>query len=150
MLASLLLAAALPATASPLADLQYLVGSWSCTYRAGAMQMGYHATYAYDRDGHTLRETTAFAGGGGDEELIAYDAPHRVWTAVVIEDQGAVTIMHASGSDPKHIAYRSAYPDASIAVTFDRVSSTAYTLHAKVREGGKTITSVDMCSRSGH
>jgi hypothetical protein len=55
--------------------------------------------------------------------------------------------MRASGSDPNHIAYRSVYPNAGIAEKFDRVSSTTYTLHATVRSGGKTITSVDTCVR---
>jgi len=55
MLASLVLAAVLPVTAAPLAGLHYPVGTWNCTYRAGATSMAYGATYAYDRDGHTLR-----------------------------------------------------------------------------------------------
>lgn len=55
--------------------------------------------------------------------------------------------MRATGSDPNHIAYRSIYPDASIAVRFDRVSATKYTLSATVRSGAKTITSVDTCLR---
>jgi hypothetical protein len=58
--------------------------------------------------------------------------------------------MRAPGSDPKHIAYRSVYPDASIAVTFDRVSATEYTLRGTVRSGGKTIASVDTCLRGGN
>ncbi|MGD0052721.1 MAG: hypothetical protein ABSD03_13040 [Vulcanimicrobiaceae bacterium] len=146
MFASLVLAATLPATA-PLAALHYLVGSWNCTYRAGAVRLAYAATYAYDLDGHTLRQVASWAGGGYDEELLAYDAQHRVWTAVVLDDQGAA-ILRATGSDPKHIAYRSVYPDASIAVTFDRISATEYTLHGMVRSGGKTITNVDTCLRS--
>jgi hypothetical protein len=150
MLASLVLAAAVPATAapataSPLAGLHYLVGTWKCTYRAGTMSFPYDATYAYDRDGHTLRQVASWAGGG-DEELLAYDVK-RGWTAVVFDDQGTATILRATGSDPKHIAYHSVYPDASIAVTFDRVSATEYTLHATVRSGGKTTTSADTCLR---
>ena len=146
MLASLVLAAALPATAAPLAGLQSLVGTWNCTYRAGAVRMAYAATYAYDRDGHALREIASWAGGG-DEELLAYDAQRGGWTAVVLDDHGTATILRATGSDPNHIAYRSVYPDASIAETFDRISPTEYTLHATVRSGGKTITSVDTCLR---
>jgi hypothetical protein len=146
-LASLVLAAALPATASPLAGMHSLVGTWNCTYQAGAMRMAYATTYAFDRDGHTLRQVASFAGGG-DEELLAYDAKHRSWTAVVLDDQGTATIMRATGSDPNHIVYHSVYPDAGIADTFDRISATEYTLHATVRSGGKTITSVDTCLRS--
>ena len=145
--ASLVLAAALPAAAAPLPELRYLVGSWKCTYRAAAMRMTYDATWAYDRDGHTLREVTSFSTGGGDEELIAYDTQHRSWTAIVLEDQGSPTVMRASGSDPNHIAYRSVYPDASIAERFDRTSATQYTLHATDRAAGRTTASVDTCSR---
>jgi hypothetical protein len=141
--AFLVLAAARPATASPLAGLHFLVGAWNCTYRAGAVRFAYAATYAYERDGHTLREIASWTGGG-DEELLTYDAQHGRWTAVVLDDQ-TVTIMRAAGSDPNHIAYRSVYPDASIAVTFDRISAKEYTLHGTVRSGGKTITSVDTC-----
>jgi hypothetical protein len=148
MLASLVLAAALPATAAPLAGLHYLVGTWNCTYRAGAVRVAYADTYAYDRDGHALRQIASWAGGGGDEELLAYDTKGRGWTAVVLDDQGTATIMRATGSDPNHIAYRSVYPDASIAVMFDRISATEYTLHATVRSGGKTIASVDTCLRA--
>ena len=55
MLASVMLAAASPATAAPLAGLNYLVGTWNCTYRAGTVRFAYDDTYAYERDGHTLR-----------------------------------------------------------------------------------------------
>jgi hypothetical protein len=146
MLASLVLAAALPATVAPLAGLHYLVGTWKCTYRAGAVRFAYDATYAYDRHGHALRQIASWAGGS-DEELLAYDAQRGGWTAVVLDDQGTATIMRATGNDPNHIAYRSVYPDASITETFDRISATEYRLHAKVRSGGKTITSVDTCLR---
>jgi len=144
MLASLVLAAALPATASPLSGLHYLVATWNCTYRAGAVRFAYAATYAYDLDGHTLRELASWAGGG-DEELVAYDSQKRGWKAVVFDDHGNATVMRATGSDPNHIAYRSVYPDASLAVTLARISATEYTLHGTVRAGGKTITSVDTC-----
>jgi hypothetical protein len=147
MLASIVLAAALPSTPAPLAGLHYLVGTWNCTYREGAVRLAYKNTYAYDLDGQTLRQTASWAGGG-DEELLAYDAQQSSWTAVVFDGQGTATIMHAIGSDPDHIAYRSVYPDASIAVTFDRVSATEYRLHGTVRAGGKAITSVDTCLRA--
>ncbi len=75
MLVSLVLAAAVPAAASPLAGLHYLAGTWNCTYRAGAVRFIYAATYAYDLSGHTLLQTASWAGGG-DEELLAYDG-HR-------------------------------------------------------------------------
>jgi len=147
MLASLIFAAVLPVTSSPIDRLHYLVGTWNCTYRAGAVRFAYDATYAYDRDGRLLRQIASWAGGG-DEEVLAYDAHRRSWTAVVLDDQGTVTIMRAPGGDANHVAYRSVYPDASIGVTFDRISASEYTLHGSVRSGGKTVTSVDTCLRA--
>jgi hypothetical protein len=145
--ASLALAAAFPAKAAPLGGLHYLVGKWNCTYRAGAVRFAYDATYAYDLDGHTLRQIATWTGGG-DVELLGYDARRGGWTAVVLDDHGTATVMRAKGSDPTHIAYRSVYPDTSIATTFDRISAGEYTMHATVRSGGKTITSVDTCVRA--
>src|ERR1700683_167632 len=104
MFASLLPAATSPAKTTPLAGMHYLVGTWNCTYRAGAVRLAYKATYVYDRDGNALRQIASWAGGG-DEELVAYDAQHGRWTAVVVDDQGTATIMRATGSDPNHIAY---------------------------------------------
>jgi len=147
MLASFVLTAALPAAATPIAGLHDLVGSWKCTYRGGGMSMAYDTTYAYNLNGHTLRQIASWAGGGGDEELIGYD-PHAGWTAVVFDDHGTTTVMHAPGTNPNHIAYRSVYPDANLAVTFDRLSATKYTLHGRFRSGGKTIDSVDTCTRT--
>ncbi|HEY3676851.1 MAG TPA: hypothetical protein VGK84_12770 [Candidatus Tumulicola sp.] len=146
MFAALTLVAAAPA--SPLASLQYLVGTWNCTYDAGAIHMSYSSIYSFDRDGNTLRQVTSW-GSGGDEELIGYDAQHQSWTAIVLDDHGAATVMRGAGSDPNHIAYRSVYPDASIAPTFDRVSDTKYTTHATFQMSGKTINSVDTCVRAG-
>jgi len=112
------------------------------------MHFPYDTTYALDRGGHALRQIATWTGGG-DEEIVGYDAHHTRWNAVVIDDQGNATVMRAPGSDAKHIAYRSVYPDASLAVTLDRVSATEYTLHGTVHAGGKTIKSVDTCTRTG-
>ena len=140
-------AATIPGSAAGIDGLHYLAGSWKCTYRAGAVHLPYATTYAYDRSGHILRQVASWTGGG-DEELLGYDAQHGRWNAVVVDDQGNATVMRATGSDPKHIAYHGVYPDASISVTFDRISATEYTLHVTVHSGGKTITSVDTCLRA--
>jgi hypothetical protein len=146
MLASIVLAATLPAKPAPIAGLHYLVGTWKCTYRAGTTTLPYDATYAYDLEGQVLRQTTTFAGGSA-EQLLAYDA-HGTLTVVVFDNQGSTTIMRGSGGDTKRFAYRSTYPkDPSIADTLDDISPTEYTLHATVLSGGKTIHSVDTCLR---
>jgi len=139
---------ALPATAAaPPVRLPDLVGTWKCTYRAGATLFPYAATYSPERNGHTLRLLASWAGGG-DEELFAYDPQRRGWAAVVVEDNGAATIFRGTGKDPNHISYRSVYPDTNITETIDRVSAAEYTIHATVRAAGKTTASVDTCVRT--
>ena len=145
LLASFVLAGALPVAAAPIAGLHYLVGTWKCTYRGGAASLAYDATWANDLDGHSLRQVDSWPGGGA-EELLAYDA-HRGWTAVIFDGQGDATVMRGTGGNANRFAYRSVYPDTSIAVTFDRISASKYSLHGTVRSGGKTITSVDTCLR---
>ena len=145
-LASLVLAVAVPAKAAPIDGLHFLVGTWKCTYRAGTVSLPYAATFAYDLAGHTLRETTSSAVGA-DEEVFAYDPQRRGWTTVILDDHGSATVMRGTGRDPNHIAYRSVYPDASIAETIDRLSATEYAIHATVRLSGKTMSSVDTCTR---
>ncbi len=142
-----LIAAPLPASAASLAGLRDLVGTWKCAYRAGATSLPYAARYAYDSDAQVLREDVSIAGGG-DEELLAYDATHRMWSVVVFDGHGSTYVMRGAGSDPRHFAYHSVYPDASIGVRFDRVSASEYTLRGTVRMGGKTTSSIDTCLRS--
>ncbi len=146
LLAALIPASASSATATPLAGLHDLVGTWKCTFSGGGMNLKYNAVYALDLGGHALRETTTLPGGG-DEELIAYDAAHHNWTAAVVDAGGTATVMHAPAGSPKHIVYRSVYPDASVGVVYDRVSATKYTQHGTFVAGGKTIVSVDTCTR---
>jgi hypothetical protein len=146
MLAAVVLATASPATAAPLDAMRELAGTWHCEYRGGGSSLAYTATYTDDRAAQTVNEVATWAGGG-DDEVLAADAQHGGVTAVVLDGQGNATVMRAKGHDPHHIAFRSVYPDATIAVTFDRTSATTYTLHGTVHMGGKTIVSVDTCSR---
>ena len=145
MLASLVLAAALPATPAPLHDLHDLVGRWNCTHRTGAVRMTYEATYAYERDGHTLRESASWAGGGY-EEFLAWDLRFGGWTAVVL-DEGSVTVLRGGGS-PQHRVFHSVYPDDGITEAFDRLLATQYVLKATVRSRATSIFSLDTCVRA--
>ena len=87
----------------------------------------------------SLRQETLFDRSATAEGLGAI---------LVLDEHGDATVMHATGKNTNHIAYRSNYPDASVASTFDRVSDTKYTLHGTYRAGGKTIVSVDTCLRA--
>ncbi len=138
-----------PARASAqLSPWQYFVGTWSCSYRAGKTQTAYKAAFAYDMGGSWMRERDTWTGSGSDLGMFTYEPKRRVWTAVVLEQEGATVVFRASGSNPNHVVYRSVYPDASMTDVFDRDSPTRYTLHFTQSAGGKTVKSADTCVKT--
>jgi hypothetical protein len=114
----------------------------------GTTHMTYNANYGYDLGGNWMRERDTSAVGN-DEGMFMYDPKHDLWTAVVLEGGGSTTVFTAAGHDPNHVAYHSVYPDSSMTDAFDRVSATKYTLHFTQTAGGKTIKSVDVCTKNG-
>lgn len=135
---------ATPAASDPMPSLRFLVGNWSCTYRAGKAGVTYAAVFSYDMGGNWLRERDSWRGGGSDEGLFTYDRRLRTWTAVIVENERSAVIFRGNG-DPAHITYRSIYPDTTMSETFDRHSTNQYTLHFSRTAGGKTMKSVDVC-----
>ena len=129
----------------PLSSLRFLVGTWSCTYNAGKTPFVYKATFSYDMSGNWLRESDSWAGGGGDLGMFTYEPKRHGWTAVILEPERTTTVFRATGDNPNHVVYRSAYPDASMTEIFDRASPTRYTLHFTQIANGKTTKSADTC-----
>ena len=145
----LLMSATGPAAASdPLASLRFLVGTWNCTYHAGAARVTYKATFSYDMSGNWMRERDVWAGGGGDEGLFTYEPKRRSWSVVIVEQDRTTTVMRGTGSNANHVVYHSVYPDPSMTDIFDRVSPTQYTLHFTQTTGGKTVRSTDTCVKT--
>ena len=48
----------------------------------------------------------------------------------------------------KNVVYRSTYPDTSMTEHVDRASPTRYTIHFSQTTNGKTLQSMDVCTRS--
>jgi hypothetical protein len=131
-----------------LSSLRYLVGNWNCSYQAGKTHVDYKATYTYDIGNNWLRENDSWSHGGGDLGMITYDPKARQWIAAVMDDRRTIVVFHAGGSNPNHLVYRSAYPNAKLTNVFDRVSPTRYTLHFTASVGGKSMKSTDVCTKT--
>jgi hypothetical protein len=136
----------IPASAADLSSLQFLVGTWHCSYDAGKTRSSYRATYAYEMNGGWIREIDSW-NGGGDQGMITYNPQHG-WTAVVLGPVGTTTVFRGSGANSNHIAYRSVYPDASMTDVFERSSPTRYTLRFTQSKNGKTASSLDTCTKT--
>lgn len=131
-----------------MASLHYLVGTWKCTYQAGAVHATYQATFAYAMGANWMRERDVWRGGGGDEALLTYEPKTRAWTEAVFEADRTITVFRAHGTSAEHVVYRSILPDTKYTDVFDWVSSTKYQLHFSQIAGGKTTKSLDTCSKA--
>ena len=129
-----------------LADLGFLVGTWTCVYVGGGQHATYTATYAYDISNNWIRERDVWTGGGGDVAYLTYVPKEKIWTYAAFESDRTTTLFRGSG-DSQHITYRSVYPDGAYTDVFDRVSDKKYTLRFSGTMGGKPMKSVDVCTK---
>jgi hypothetical protein len=130
-----------------LTSLDYLAGTWTCSYHAAGMPAGsYSATYSYDVAGNWLKEIDAWPGGG-DIGLYTYDRKLHAWSLVVVDSGRGTTIFRATDDGTDHRLWHSVYPDASMTERSDRDSATQYTLHFAQTTKGKTATSWDVCKK---
>jgi hypothetical protein len=141
------LGATASARSDPMASMKFLVGDWTCTYRQGAAKVAYKATFAYDMAGNWLRERDVSPGSTG-EALFTYQPKQHAWIAVFVEGARDAAMFKGTGTDTAHIVYRSVYPDTSMTEHIDHTSPTRYTIHFSQTAKGKTITSMDVCTRS--
>lgn len=148
LLVCVVLASSPVAAADSLSSLRYLAGTWNCEYRAGTTRVNYRATYSYDLNNNWLRENDSWAHGGSDLGMITYDPKARQWIAAVMDDQRTIVVFHAGGSNPSHLVYRSAYPNAAFTNVFDRQSATRYMLHFSGKLGGRSVKSTDVCTKT--
>jgi hypothetical protein len=147
--AALALSCIVAAPASdPLTSLQYLVGTWNCSFALGGRQITYKATFAYDLGNNWLREDDAWVGGGTDLAMFTYDPKTASWVITIAEQERNAVVFRGAGADPDHVVYHSVYPDASLTNVFDRVSPTSYTVRFSQTAGGKTTTSVNTCVKT--
>lgn len=147
--ALLLTAAASPPirTLNPMTTLSYLVGDWTCTVHSGGKSETYHARFSYTAGNTWMQETDTWTNGG-DQLVFTYIPGKRVWRAVVSEYNGNVTVFEAPDTGLSHVAYRSVYPDATMQDTFDRVSTTRFTMHFRQQTAHGINTGNDNCVKA--
>ena len=130
----------------PLQAYAFWIGSWTCSYTLGSQTSSYVATMSWAMDGNWIRERDTWANGG-DEGLFTYDPSERQWTFVVMEPDRRPTLFVGKDTSSGHLVFRSAYPDASMSERIDQISPTKYAVHFTQTVGGKTTSSVDVCTK---
>ena len=129
-----------------LAALGFLVGTWHCTYAEGSQLSHYTARFAYDLSENWIQETDSSQGTPLGEAFVTSDPKSGSWTYVVLGSDRTTTVFQGSGI-PTHVTYRGVYPKSDFRETFDRNSSTTYTVHFTGTYGGTGTSSTDVCTK---
>lgn len=143
-LAAMLLGAAPVRVANPMTFLNFLTGTWTCNSIAAGTASEYTAKYSYALGGKWLR-TINSSKGSNSEDMMTYSG-HR-WTVIDMEPDGMSSVLVAPDTGAAHIAFTAAYPKPGLNVTFDRISTTKYTLTFSGTMGGKPANWKDTCNK---
>lgn len=146
--AGFLLTPVVASAAQPVDSLNFLIGSWNCSFQMGAQRASYHAVYARAMGGAGILQTDSWRGGGGDAGLYTYDGTARQWNATFVEPSGQTTVFLSKDKGPQRIAYRSVYPDTTAREVFERVSPAKYLINFTQTKNGKVTVSNDVCSKT--
>lgn len=144
-LGALLLGAAPTRTADPLQLMHYIIGTWHCTSTQNGRQSTYTATYSYALNGGWLRSVNT-AGGYTSEDLMSY--ANKTWRVIDVQPGGMASIVEGPDTGLAHIAMHSTYPAPGFNVTFDRQSTSRYTLTFSGSLGGKPANWQDVCTKT--
>jgi hypothetical protein len=139
-----LLGAAPLRSANPLQLMHWIVGRWNCSSIAGSQRTTYTATYSYGLGGTWLRAVNT-SHGSVSEDLLSYS--NRTWRIVDVEPSGTVSVLEGPDTGLAHMALSSKYPKTGLNVTFDRRSTSKYTLTFSGMMNGKPAHWQDVCSK---
>ncbi|HET7813484.1 MAG TPA: hypothetical protein VFL13_03850 [Candidatus Baltobacteraceae bacterium] len=133
-------------TANPIALMNYLPGTWTCSTTFGGGALTYQARYAYDQN-QTWLTAIDTSKMGTDRLMISYDKAKHRFRALVADSGGGITVFEAPDTGLAHIVYKSVFPDATMQETFDRISDMHYTTHFRQHTDKGLVTVTDDCRK---
>ena len=129
--------------ASPLVALQ-IRGHWVCAQTGGG-----NGTYSEDWTapvgGLWLRATDSTKGQVTAEHTITYSKADSTW--VVLDDflPGSYDVLHGTPAGSNRINFHAVYPKLALAVTYNRLTPTKYTIDVKGNVQGKKVLTHSVC-----
>ncbi len=131
--------------AAQVASLQYLVGSWSCSFQTADGKM--HAlSQTISATGYGWLHATATSGAYQQDVYIGYDT-RRAQFAYIAIDAGGYQLLTSDSPTLNNSTWQDAYPSGEGHGVFTEVSPSEYTIVSSWTQNGAPISTRDTCSR---
>ncbi len=142
-------AAVPPPNAAEMTKLQYLVGAWDCTWKAGDASGAVHLSFESVMNGAWLRETESGKSRSGEDVVrsmhyTGYDPVQKKWMHLGPNGDGTFAVAQSADA----ARWQTMLPTADESLTFEKVSSTAFTETSIFQSDGKTVTFLQSCRKT--
>jgi hypothetical protein len=150
LLTSPAFAAASPPNAPEMKKLDYIIGTWNCTWTAGTDSGAVISTFTSVMNGAWLQETEAVQMGSGEPQVTTmhftgYDPRERTWMHLGPNADGTYEVARSADLNVWHNVLPVAGGDAA----FQRISDREFSLSEPFQSNGQTLTYLETCKKAG-
>lgn len=131
--------------AAQIASLQYLVGSWSCSFQTPDGKT-HTLSQTISATGYGWLHATATSGTYQQDVYVGYDA-RRAQFAYIAIDTGGYQLLTSDSPTLNNSTWQDAYPPGEGHGIFTEVSPSEYTIVSSWTQNGTPISTRDTCSR---
>lgn len=140
--------AAIPAAPPEMQKLNYLIGTWNCSWSAGSQSGTNTQTWTTALNGTWLLATEAVPTAKGPVVIslhyTSYDPKTKKWSHVGPNLGGGYDVAES----PDAVEWQTVLPDTSEKLTMTHVSDTQYKQHASAQMGGQAVTFLQTCTKA--
>ena len=141
---------AAPSDVSQMANLQFMLGTWSCTNVIGSMTIT-ESISIVAQNSHWLHGSGSRTVDGqsiGEDFYIGYDADHARWVIVGVDASGVYNVATSATPTLSPSTWIEAYPASDAKGVFTQSSSSQYTMNTTWTENGRPMSSHEVCTKS--
>lgn len=139
-----------PSGASQMANLQFMVGTWSCTNVIGSTTIT-ESISIVAQNSHWLHGSGSRTVNGqsiGEDFYIGYDADRARWVIVGVDASGVYNVATSATATLSPSTWIEAYPASDAKGFFTQNSNSRYTMDTTWTENGHRTSSNEVCTKT--
>jgi hypothetical protein len=139
-------ALATPSESNRTSELQYLAGSWTCTFQTPDGTVHGPLAQSVVAAGGWMKGVVDGSGGFHQEFYLGFDRRQSQW-AFAIFDAGGYQLLTSTSPVLDGSVWSDLYPPATGKGTFTEISPTRYSIVSAWSDGSKTVSTREECTR---